>query len=731
MAKTYTATLGGSQITVETGRLAGQAGGAVVVRCGDTVVLVTATVSPEAREGVDFLPLSVDYEERLYAAGKIPGGFFKREGRPSEAAILLCRLTDRPLRPLFPKGFHNSIQVIITALSADQEHYIDILSIIGASAALMISDAPLEAAVGAIRVGYADGEYLLNPTASEMEDSLVDLRLAGTADAITMVEAGAEEVPEEILLEALKRGHAAIQDVIRMQHKMQEEIGKPKIAFTAETSNEALLEAVSSIVADRVFSAMVEAGSKQASGLARRALRDEAIEALGEEFEEEDIKKAFDEVVTGMVRREILAHGTRADGRDLTTVRPISCEVGLLPRAHGSGLFTRGETQVLTIATLGTARDEQIIDGLGSKSSKRFMHHYNFPPYSTGEVRFLRGPKRREIGHGALGERALLPVIPDEDQFPYTIRLVSEVMSSNGSTSQASICASSLALMDAGVPIKAPVAGIAMGLVKEGNDYAILTDILGMEDHLGDMDFKVAGTRAGVTALQMDIKVKGLDHKILSEAVAQAHEARMFILGKLQETMGQARPELSPYAPRITVVRISPDKIGKIIGPGGKTIRRITEETGAKIEVEDDGSVHIASADGDASSRAEQMIRELTAEPEVGKVYNGKVVRITNFGAFVEILPGQDGLVHISQLAEHRVRSVEDVVRLGDEIMVMVIDVSPDGKIKLSRQAVLEGWTAKEARDRDRKPSGNRGGSNQSRQRRPYRGPRKEDKRRS
>jgi len=720
-SKVFTATLGESPITIETGKLAGQAGGAVVVQCGDTVVLVTATVSPEAREGVDFLPLSVDYEERLYAAGKIPGGFFKREGRPSEAAILLCRLTDRPLRPLFPKGFHNSIQIIITALSADQEHYIDVLSIIGASAALMISDAPLEAPVGAIRVGYTNGEFLLNPTASEMEDSVLDLRLAGTADAINMVEAGAKEVPEELLLEALQRGHAAIQDVIRVQHQMRAEIGKPKIDVTPDVLDEGVIEAVSSLVGDRIFQAMLEAGSKQTSDEARRALRDEAIQAFAETYEEEDIKKAFEEVLTRVVRQKILKDGLRADGRDLTTIRPISCEVGLLPRAHGSGLFSRGETQVLTIATLGTSRDEQIIDGLGTESSKRFMHHYNFPPYSTGEVRFLRGPKRREIGHGALGERALQPVIPDEDTFPYTIRLVSEVMSSNGSTSQASICASSLALMDTGVPIKAPVAGIAMGLVKEGNEYAILTDILGMEDHLGDMDFKVAGTRDGVTALQMDIKVKGIDQDVLGRALTQAHDARMFILDKMQETIAGPRPELSPYAPRISVVKINPEKIGKVIGPGGKTIRRITEETGAKIDVEEDGSVHIASVDGSASKRAEQMIRELTEEPEVGKVYNGKVVRITNFGAFVEILPGQDGLVHISQLAERRVNRVEDVVREGDEIMVMVIDISPDGKVKLSRQAVLEGWTAEEARKHDRRPSGDRSRSDSSRTRRPYR----------
>lgn len=726
MSKTYSATLGESSITVETGKLAGLAGGAVVVRCGDTVILVTATVSPEPREGVDFLPLSVDYEERLYAAGKIPGGFFKREGRPSEAAILLCRLTDRPLRPLFPKGFRHSIQIIITALSADQEHYLDILSIIGASAALVISDAPLEAPVGAVRVGYVDGEFLLNPTASQMEHSLLDLRLAGTAEAITMVEAGAQEVPEELLLEALQRGHAAMQDVIRMQHEMRDEIGKPKIAFTPVVQDEAVVEAVSSLVGDRVLPAMVQAGSKKASDDARRALRSEALETLADTYEEGDIKKAFEKLVTRVVRQKILTDGTRADGRDLTTIRSISCEVGLLPRAHGSGLFSRGETQVLTIATLGTARDEQIIDGLGTRDSKRFMHHYNFPPYSTGEVRFLRGPKRREIGHGALGERALQPVIPDEESFPYTIRLVSEVMASNGSTSQASICASSLALMDAGVPLSAPVAGIAMGLIKEGDDYAVLTDILGMEDRLGDMDFKVAGTKAGVTAMQMDIKVKGITQDILREALAQAHEGRMFILEKMQGTIAGSRADLSPYAPRITLVKVNPDKIGKIIGPGGKTIRRITEETGVTIDVEDDGSVRIASVDASASKQAEQMIRELTEEAEVGKIYNGKVVRTTNFGAFVEILPGQDGLVHISQLAEHRVRSVEDVVRMGDEIMVMVIDISPDGKIKLSRQAVLEGWTAKEARDRDRRPSSSRDRpDSSSRQRRP---PYKDDK---
>jgi polyribonucleotide nucleotidyltransferase len=716
---TYTATLGSSTITVETGKLAGLAGGAVTVRCGDTMILATATSSSTIREGMDFFPLTVDYEERLYAAGKIPGGFFKREGRPSEAAILLCRLADRSIRPLFPKGMRNEVQIVVTALSADQEHYLDILSIIGASAALTISDIPFGGPLGAVRVGYADGQLLINPTATEMENSVLDLRLAGTADAVVMVEAGADEVPEDVMLEALEAGREAYLSVIHMQEQMRQAVGKPKSEFPLFQPSEQVVQAVERWLGDRVKKALEETEDKQARGEVLDALRAEVVKGLGEEHAEVDILEAFDRHLKKVVRSVILDRGYRPDGRDQKTIRPISVEVGLLPRTHGSGLFTRGETQVLTIATLGTASDEQIIDGLGTEEKKRYMHHYNFPPYSTGEARRMRGPGRREIGHGALAERALLPMIPNEEEFPYTLRLVSEVLSSNGSTSMASVCASTLSLMDAGVPIKAPVAGIAMGLVKEGERFAVLTDIQGMEDHLGDMDFKVAGTASGITALQMDIKTKGIDTGILQLALSQAREARLFVLDKMLGVIKEARPELSPYAPRITLIKIDPEKIGAVIGPGGKTIRGIIAETGTKIDVEEDGTVYVASTDQEGSKKAVQMIRRWTEEPEVGKIYTGKVVRTTDFGAFVEILPGQDGLVHISQLADYHVGSVEDVVKVGDEIMVMVIDIDREGKIKLSRQAVLEGWTAEEARERDRGGRRSGGRRTSSRPRRP------------
>jgi polyribonucleotide nucleotidyltransferase len=718
----FNATLGSSSVIVETGKLAGQAGGAVTVRCGDTVVLATATAGQTPLEGATFLPLTIDYEERLYAAGKIPGGFFKREGRPSEEAILLCRLVDRPLRPLFPKGFHNEVQVTVTALSADQEHYLDVLSIIGASAALTISDIPFAGPVGAIRVGYADGKLLFNPTASEMQNSLLDLRIAGTADAIIMVEASANEVSEEVMLQALEEGHRAFQDVIRMQEEMRQAIGKPKKEYPLFQVRPEVTQAVQERLAERLMPALEMAQTKEQRDEVLNSLRTETVTALVETYPELEITTAFEAYLKGGVRKAVLEKGRRADGRDLKTIRPITCEVGLLPRTHGSGLFTRGETQVLTIATLGTASDQQIIDGLGADDTKRYMHHYNFPPYSTGEAGRMRGPGRREIGHGALAERALLPMLPALEEFPYTLRLVSEVLSSNGSTSMASVCASTLALMDAGVPIKAPVAGVAMGLIKEGDHYATLTDIMGMEDFLGDMDFKVAGTSKGITALQMDLKIKGINPEIMRQALEQAREARLFILDKILGTIKQARPELSPFAPRITLIKIDPQKIGAVIGPGGKMIRKIIEETGAKIDVEDDGTVFVASTEKESSDKAVAMIRQLVEVPEVGKTYVGKVVRTTDFGAFVEILPGTDGLVHISQLADYRVGKVEDVVKLGDEIMVMIIDIDPEGKIRLSRQAVLEGWTAEEARERDSRNRGS-GGSRGSggRPQRPYR----------
>ena len=576
-------------------------------------------------------------------------------------------------------------------------------------------------------MGYVDGQLLFNPTASQMQGSLLDLRIAGTGDAIIMVEAGADEVPEEIILQALQQGHEAYQNVIRVQEEIRQAVGKPKREWPTFEASEEVTQAVGEQLAGRILPAFEQAQIKEERHESLDRLRAEVVDSLIDKYPELEILAAFDDHLKAEVRTAILDTGCRPDGRDYKTIRPIHCEVGLLPRTHGSGLFTRGETQVLTIATLGTVSDEQKLDGLGTEETKRYIHHYNFPPYSTGEVRRMRGPGRREIGHGALAERALLPMIPTEEGFPYTLRLVSEVLSSNGSTSQASVCASSLALMDAGVPIRAPVAGIAMGLIKEGDRYAVLTDILGMEDHLGDMDFKVAGTAKGITALQMDLKTKGIDTQILNNALDQAREARLFVLDKMSQVIREARPELSAYAPRITLVKIDPEKIGAVIGPGGKTIRHIVSETGATIDVEEDGTVYVASTDRQGSEKAVDMIRQLTEEPEVGKIYTGEVVSTTDFGAFVEILPGRDGLVHISQLADYRVPTVEDVVKVGDEIMVMVIAIDPEGKIKLSRQAVLEGWTAEEARERDRGPR--TGGRRTSRPRRP-RGDRKPSRQR-
>jgi polyribonucleotide nucleotidyltransferase len=715
----FVAHVAGQDITFETGKLAVQAGGAVLIRSGDTVLLATATASDEPREGVDFFPLSVDYEERLYAAGRIPGSFFRREGRPSEEAILLCRLTDRPLRPLFPKGFRNDVHIVLTALSSDGENRIDILAINAASAALMISGIPFAGPVGAVRVGLIDDQLVINPTASDMEQSALDLRVAGTEDAILMVEAGANEVSEARMLEALRVAHEAMQDSIRVQKEMAAQVSKPPMEFDLIQVPEETRSAVLSRLEGRITPLLEGNQMKGERDTALNDLRDELIAGFAEDetITPSDIATVLDEELKHVVRQRILDQGIRPDGRDSITVRPVWCEISLLPRTHGSGLFNRGLTQVLTITTLGTPREEQTLDTLGPAETKRYIHHYNFPPYSTGEAGFMRGPKRREIGHGALAERALLPMIPDEETFPYTLRLVSEVLSSNGSTSMGSVCASTLSLMDAGVPIKAPVSGVAMGLVKEGDRYVILTDIQGVEDALGDMDFKVAGTRQGITALQMDIKTRGLSYEILEKALAQAREGRLFIMDRMLEVISEPRAQLSPYAPRIVTLQIDPEKIGKVIGPGGKTIRAIQDETGTKIDIGEDGTVFIASVDGDASDRAVQMVESLTEEAEIGKVYTGKVVRTTDFGAFVEILPGTDGLVHISQLADYRVPSVEDVVRVGDEIMVMVIDIDGEGKIRLSRQAVLEGWTAEEARERDRRPSGggrSGGGRNRS-----------------
>lgn len=719
--KTYSTTIGDHEIVIETGKLAWQAGGAVTVRSGDTIILVTATMSRDAREGVSFLPLSVDFEERLYAAGKIPGSYFRREGRPTESAILVDRMTDRPLRPLFPKDFRNSIQVIATPLSADRQNAPDILALIGASAALTISDVPFGGPVGAVRVSLDEnGDFIFNPTIQEAEASRLDLRLAGTAQSITMVECAAREVDEETMIRAFEAGHEAMQGVIALQETMRAEIGKPKREYVSFAPEAVVTDVVGDWVGDRLERLLREHTDRKEQGDALRAIREELQASFEGEYDPSDLAGALQTAYKETVRAQILESGRRPDGRDTRTIRPLACEVGLSPRGHGSGLFSRGETQVLTIATLGTPREEQSLDGLSPQETKRYLHHYNFPPFSTGEVWFLRGPKRREVGHGALAEAALRPMIPPEESFPYTLRLVSEALSSNGSTSMASVCASTLALMDGGVPIKSPVAGIAMGLVTDNDGrYRVLTDIQGVEDALGDMDFKVAGTREGINALQMDIKVQGISQDIIREALSQAREARLAILDTMHEVIPAPRAEMSDYAPRITTIRVAPEKIGKIIGPGGKTIRGIQDETGVKIDIEDEGLVYIASVDGPSAERAREMVEALVEEAVVGKIYTGKVVRVTDFGAFVQILPGVDGLVHISQLADYRVGKVEDVARMGDELTVMVIDISPDGKIKLSRQAVLEGWTAEKARQMDRPPSRRSGG--QSRGGRPPR----------
>lgn len=713
----YQATLGTKDLIFESGKLAGQAGGAVTLRLGDTMVFAAATMSPEVREGIDFFPLTVDYEERMYAGGRIPGSFFRREGRPTEEAILTARLTDRPLRPLFPKDMRNDVQVILYSFSTDGENPIDILAVNAASAALMISDIPWGGPIGAVRVGRIENEFILNPTFPDLEYSDLDLRLAGTRDAIIMVECGAQEVSEEELVEAIEFGHNAIKTLIDVQEQMAREIGKAKQDYPHFTPDESMNASVLERIRTPLNAILDQPYLKADQNTSVDELKATVLNELSgdDATKQSAVKSAFEDSVRSVVRQRVLERGLRPDGRTLNEIRPIWCEVDVSPRAHGSGLFTRGETQVLTLATLGTPREAQEIDSLSPAETKRYMHHYNFPPFTTGEVKTLRGASRRDIGHGALAERALLPVIPPEHDFPYTLRLVSEVLSSNGSSSMASVCGSTLALMDTGVPIKAPVAGVAMGLIKEGDRYAILTDILGTEDHLGDMDFKVAGTREGITALQMDIKIKGITPQIMSEALEQANKARLTILDKMLEVIPEPRPDLKPHAPRITVVHIPVEKIGAVIGPGGKTIRSIQDETGAKIDIGEDGSVFIATADGESARKAVERVEALTETPVVGRIYTGRVVRITDFGAFVEILPNIDGMVHISQLDSVRVERVEDVVRMGDEITVMVTDIDNQGKIRLSRQAVLEGWTAEEAQRHDRHGGGRPGGGGGSR----------------
>jgi polyribonucleotide nucleotidyltransferase len=712
----FAARLGNKDVIIETGKLAEQAGGAVTVRMGDTVVLATATMSNAVREGIDFFPLSVDYEERLYAAGRIPGSFFRREGRPAEQAILTARVTDRPIRPLFPKDLRNEVQVIITALSHDQEHAVDMLCIIGASAALTISNIPWEGPIAGVRVGLINGEIAINPTIPEMENSRLDLRIAGTKDAIIMVECGAEEVDEATMVKALRAGHEAIQDVIRIQEEMRAEAGKPKSEYVAAKTDLDLAERIRARVESQVANIVATRTDRDERETELDDLRDivlaeyaEAAEGV-EPVSSAQVKASYEDVVAAEVRRRILTEGIRPDGRTPTQIRPLSAEVGVVPRVHGSGLFQRGQTQVMSIATLGTPRDVQQLDGLDPEDTKRYMHHYNMPPFASGEASPLRGPKRREIGHGALAETALRSMIPPEDEFPYTIRVVSEVLSSNGSTSMASVCGSTLALMDAGVPIKQPVAGIAMGLISDGDKYVVLTDIQGLEDHIGDMDFKVAGTKDGITALQMDIKIKGISDTIMAQALAQAREARLRIMDVMLAAIPEPRKNLSPFAPRMTVLKIDPEKIGSVIGPGGKTIRGMQDKYGVKIDIEEDGTVYVSAADGPSADRAIEAIMGMTEEAEIGRIYTGRVTRVEPYGAFVEFLPGRDGLVHISQLSDHRIEKIEDEVQVGDELMVMVTDIDPAGKVRLSRQAVLEDWTPEEARERDR--GGSRGGGN-------------------
>ena len=715
MIHRFETVIGGRVMSIETGRVAQQAGGAVLVRYGETVVLATATASAKPREGVEFFPLTVDVEERLYAAGKIPGGFIKREGRPTEHSILASRLADRPIRPLFPKNYRNDVQVVITVLSADLENDPDVIGITAASAALSISDIPFQGPVGAVRVGYIDDQIVINPPESQLAESRLDLVVAATTDAVMMVEAGAKELPEETMIAAVRAGHDAIQGLIKMQEKLVQSAGKPKQQFAAPEPDKELQAEVSKFVRPRFETAANDADKAQREAKLD-AMQTDLINEMGAKYPErgKEIAAAFEKELKQYVRTQILDKGIRPDGRKLTDVRPITCEVGLLPRTHGSGLFTRGQTQILSVVTLGSPGEEQRLDGLGAEESRRYMHHYNFAPFSVGETRPMRGPGRREIGHGALAERALVPVIPETEEFPYTIRVVSETLSSNGSTSMGSVCGSTLALMDAGVPIKAPVAGVAMGLItgdgEKTDKYAVLTDIQGIEDALGDMDFKVAGTADGVTALQMDIKVKGITPEIMAKAMAQAREGRMFIMEKMLDTLPEPRAELSPYAPRIQSVKINPEKIGAIIGPGGKVVRRIQEESGAKIDIEDDGTIHISAVTQEGMERALSAVRALTEEVEVGKIYNGVVRRLVDFGAFVEILPGKEGLVRTSQLADYHVNRPEDVVSAGDEITVMVIEVDPQGRVNLSRRAALSGeMPSAEELEAERAPRGPRG----------------------
>ncbi|MBO8158312.1 polyribonucleotide nucleotidyltransferase [Thermosyntropha sp.] len=697
MVRYFETEVGGRKLVAEIGKVAKQANGAVVMRYGETVVLVTATASKEPREGIDFFPLTVDYEERLYAVGKIPGGFIKREGKPTELATLSARLIDRPIRPLFPKGYRNDVHIVATVLSVEKDNAPDVTAITGASIALSISDIPFNGPIAGVVVGMVDGQFVINPTVEQMNKSEMHMTVAGSKDAIMMVEGGMDQIPEEKVIDAIFFAHEEIKKLVEFQEKIIEELKPQKSVPKLQETDPEIEAAVRAFATEKL-----EAAVKNADKKAREGQIDEVNKLVLEHFaelypeQEKVISEILEKILKEIVRKMILEDGERVDGRKLNEIRPISCEVGYLPRPHGSGLFTRGQTQVLSVTTLGAMSEEQILDGLGVEESKRYIHHYNFPPYSVGETRPMRGPGRREIGHGALAERALLPVIPSEEEFPYTIRVVSDVLESNGSTSMGSVCGSTLSLMHAGVPIKAPVSGIAMGLVKEGDRFAILSDIQGIEDALGDMDFKVAGTEKGITAIQMDIKILGVNREIIEKALAQAHEGRMFILGKMLEAINKPNEQLSPYAPQMIRMKIDPEKIRDVIGPGGKTIHRIIDETGCKIDIEDDGTLFILATDQEAGQKAKYYIEAITSDVEVGKTYLGTVKRIMDFGAFVEIIPGvlgtqgKEGLVHISQLAEERVNKVTDVVNIGDKILVKVIDIDNQGRINLSRKAVLK-----------------------------------------
>ncbi len=698
--KVFKMDFAGRELSVEIGKIAELASGSAILQYGETMVMVNVSKSAQPRDGIDFFPLSVDYEEKLYSVGKIPGGFLKREGKPSEKAILTSRLIDRPIRPLFPKGFRNDVQVVATVLSVDQDCTPDIVAMIGSSVALSISDIPFNGPTGSVLVGLVDGAFVINPTAEQREKSSLHLVVSGTKDAIMMVEAGAEEIPDELMLEAILFAHEEIKKVVEFVETIAAEVGKEKIEVTLYKIDEEVEKAVREFATDKM---------KEAVKTVEKLERMEKMDAVKEEtfahFEDiveefgQDIEETLHSIIKEEVRKLIVHENIRPDNRKPDEIRPIWCDNGFIPRAHGSGLFTRGQTQVMSIATLGALGDVQILDGLDEEESKRYMHHYNFPAYSVGEARPSRGPGRREIGHGALAERALLPVIPSKEEFPYAIRVVSEVLSSNGSTSQGSVCGSTLSLLDAGVPIKDMVAGIAMGLIKHDNKVAVLSDIQGMEDHLGDMDFKVAGTEHGITAIQMDIKIAGIDEEVLRTALKQARVGRIHILNEMRKTIDAPKPELSKYAPKIVTMNINPDKIRDVIGPGGKIITKIIDETGVKIDIEQTGEVFISGIDAEMIVKAQQLIHDIVAEAEVGQTYTGKVTRIMNFGAFVEILPGKEGLLHISHIAHERVNKVEDVLNIGDEVTVKVTEIDEKGRVNLSRKALLPKPEKKEVKE--------------------------------